>query len=271
MWAPVLHFYGSMRGRKRTLIHILTVGGMVFSSTLLYGRVITPAIPVPPMPNWSEPASASPASLRTPASQMDDQRLAHAKELLGKYYKHSVVRNGEKVVEIRKFIYEWTKRSLDAKWKTRSRTVARTILRESEKHEFDPIFLMAVIQNESGFNPAARGRFGELGLMQLKPDTAEWVARKSHIHWKNANQLLDPVNNIRIGAAYLSYLRERFDQHGRLYLAAYNMGTTNVNRALEKKIWPKDYPARVMQRYIGFYSELRDAIRKQAQDEVETD
>ena len=250
---------------------MLTATGVIFSSTLIYGysRVISPAVPVAPdAPSVSLSANTE----RFPASMAEDQRLAHAKELLGKYYKKSVVRSGEKVTEIRRFIYDWTKRSLDAKWKKHYRAIARTILSESQKHEFDPIFLMAVIQNESAFNPLAKGRFGELGLMQLKPDTAEWVARKNGIRWKGPEQLLDPVANVRIGAAYLSNLRERFDQHGRLYLAAYNMGTANVNRALEKKIWPKDYPARVMQRYIGFYSELRDTIRKQpAQDQVETD
>jgi soluble lytic murein transglycosylase len=92
--------------------------------------------------------------------------------------------------------------------------------------------------------------------MQLLPSTGRWMAQKSGIRWTGKRTLEDPVANIRIGAAYLAYLRERFDSHGRLYLAAYNMGTTNVNRALARDVWPREYPSRVMQRYVRFYREL---------------
>jgi soluble lytic murein transglycosylase-like protein len=65
--------------------------------------------------------------------------------------------------------------------------------------------------------------------------------------------------NIRLGAAYLAQLRGEFNSHGRLYLAAYNMGSTNVQRALAKQIFPKEYPGRVMVRYMRFYSEYQEA------------
>ncbi|MGZ3698602.1 MAG: lytic transglycosylase domain-containing protein [Bdellovibrionota bacterium] len=193
-------------------------------------------------------------------------RLSQAKELLGKYYRHSVVRAGEKVTDVDLFIRQWTNRALKGQWNRQSAKVARTILKESHRYNFDPIFLMAVIENESSFVPTARGEDGEIGLMQLRPTTARWIAHKYKLKWRGKSTLSDPVTNIRIGAAYLAFLRDKFDSHGRLYLAAYNMGAKNVARALERSIWPKDYPNRVMQRYIRFYSELKnDLTRKDSE------
>jgi len=246
-------------------------------------------------------------------------RLAQAKELLGKYYRNSVVREGEQVEGLDKLVHQWTKRALPKKWKQTSEKVAAIILTESQKYKFDPIFLMSVIENESSFNPGASGPFGEVGLMQLRPATARWIMKKYSIRppvqtqaqntaqrsqfnknklklaqakraqntlLKGSKQglanrslidpkdqaivdlLKDPVMNIRIGSAYLAHLREHFDNQGRLYLAAYNMGTRNVHKALGKQITPKIYPARVMVRYVRYYREIKNATHKNSTDEV---
>lgn len=189
-------------------------------------------------------------------AQRTSSRLHHAKELLGKYYKDSVVKASEGIVDVDQFLLTWTTKELKGYWKRFAKQISKAIIQESEKHSFDPIFLMAVIENESSFNPTVRGSHGEIGLMQLTPDTAKWVCEKYGLPWKGVNSLKDPVVNIKIGSAYLSYLREKFGFHSQLYLAAYNMGSTNVKRALGKQIWPKVYPSRVMQRYVRYYSEL---------------
>jgi soluble lytic murein transglycosylase len=184
-------------------------------------------------------------------------RVEHSKELLGSSYKKSVVHQFENVEHINDHIYKWTKEQLPKKYKKDYRRVAAAIIDQSKKYEFDPVFLMAVIQGESSFNPTMKGRFGEIGLMQIKPDTAQWIGQKAHIAWKGDDSLNDPVANIRYGAAYLSWLREKFDAHAQLYIAAYNMGQTNVRHAVGKDVWPKDYPMHVMTRYVDFYSQLR--------------
>lgn len=190
----------------------------------------------------------------------------HAQELMGPHYKRTLASIAEvhEHVDFRDFIETQVSKSLPKAFKRQSRKVAQTILSVSEKYEFDPVFLMAVIANESSFNPKARGSVGEIGLMQLRPETAKWVHEKLALKGvKSTPQSLeDPVNNIKIGAAYLNMLREKFDSHGRLYLAAYNMGVSNVNRKLKENLWPKEYPIRVMKRYIGFYNSLKDVIRE---------
>jgi soluble lytic murein transglycosylase len=191
-------------------------------------------------------------------SQKAGRRLSHAKELLGKHYTKSIVRASEGISNIDEFVLVWTTRALKPKFKFRAKQITKAILEESEKYGFDPVLLMAVIENESSFNPEVVGSIGEIGLMQLTPDTAKWIAEKYGLHWGGKTTLKDPVTNIRIGSAYLAYLREKFAFHSQLYLAAYNMGTSSVMRALGKQIWPKDYPTRVMQRYVKFYTRLSE-------------
>ena len=183
-------------------------------------------------------------------------RLHHARELLGKHYSRSSVREGENVKRINSAIYRRTRERLPKAHRQEYKRVAQTIIDEAFKHNFDPVFLMSVIEQESSFIPTRKGALDEIGLMQLRPGTAEWIAEKYGMKWKGSKSLYDPVVNIRIGAAYLAYLREIFDSHAQLYLAAYNMGARNVASAREKNVWPKDYPGGVMRHYVDFYQSL---------------
>jgi len=185
-------------------------------------------------------------------------RLEHAKELLGSHYHRSVARVSEKVIELDPFITILLQKSLKGKWKHRAKEIAHVIIQESDKYKFDPMFLLAVIGNESSFDPSVIGSAGEIGLMQILPTTGEWICKKFELKWHGKNTLKNPLDNIRIGAAYLSYLRETFKSKSQLYLAAYNMGSSNVLRAIENETPPKVYPTRVMRRYLQFYTLLQE-------------
>ncbi len=183
-------------------------------------------------------------------------RWSHAKELLGKYYKGSVVKDGEGVAFVDHLLHQWTFRALRKNWKNSANLITQTIIEEAEKYNFDPIFLMAVIQSESSFQPTIIGPVGEIGLMQITPDTGKWISQKFGFQWTGPKSLKDPVKNIRIGAAYMSYLRGKFEGRSQLYIAAYNMGSANVNRALARQVTPKQYPSRVLKNYVSFYNRL---------------
>lgn len=187
-------------------------------------------------------------------------RIKHARELFGKRYSKSIAATGEGVPKINGQIYRWTKEKLPKKFRSHYQKVAQTIIDESLKYEFDPVFLMSVIEGESSFRPDKVGGVGEIGLMQIRPTTAEWIAKREGLKWEGDKSLYDPSTNIRIGALYLSYLRDHFDSHARLYLAAYNMGQTNVANALDKNIWPKDYPIHVMKRYVQYYENMSESL-----------
>lgn len=128
--------------------------------------------------------------------------------------------------------------------------LANVIRQEAIKYNFDPFFLAAIIEGESTFKHNIVGSFGEIGLMQIKPDTAAWINKKYKLGlYRGRNSLFNMETNIRIGSAYLSYLRKKFNHRGQLYIAAYNMGARNVRRALRKQVVPKDYMNHIMKKY----------------------
>ncbi len=203
--------------------------------------------------------AGSNAQLGPLASAQREHRIDHAQELLGSLYKkNTAVRSGEQITKVNGAVYRWTKEHLPKKFRADSQRIAQAIIDTSLKYKFDPILVLAVIQTESSFNPVMIGGVGEIGLMQIRPETAEWLAKKKGFRWAGKDSLRDPVTNIKIGCAYIEWLRERFDSHAGLYLAAYNMGPTNVRNLLGDKKWPKEYASRIMQNYISYYEELKD-------------
>lgn len=186
-------------------------------------------------------------------------RTSHAKELLGKKYNGSAAQTVERATTLGFAIFEDVYKNLPKKFKADAVAVASTIIQESEKYETDPVFVMAVIKTESSFNPVARGGHGEIGLMQLKPDTAEWIAKKYKIKWHGKKSLENPVTNVILGMAYFDYLRERFDGHPTKYVAAYNMGAASVCRMYASEQTPRGYATRVMKNYNSTYKKLAAA------------
>ncbi len=91
-----------------------------------------------------------------------------------------------------------------------------------------PVYIVyAIIDVESDFNPeASSGK--AYGLMQMTPDTFEWLTSNAHLGENLAfSELYNPDVSIRYGCYYLRYLRERFDNWDTV-LAAYNAGPTRV-------------------------------------------
>lgn len=196
-------------------------------------------------------AFATPKPARTLASI----RVEHARELMGPSYKRSIVSRFEKR-NLEDNIYVVVQKNLPKAYKGKARLVAETIIKESTKHGLDPYFVMAVISGESSFNPKALGPVGEIGMMQIRLSTGRWMSELTKSKWHGKATLEDPIKNIKLGVAYLSWLRNKFEGHGQLYLAAYNMGPGSVKDAVSRKIYPKDYPIHVMKRYLSFYKDM---------------
>jgi soluble lytic murein transglycosylase len=190
------------------------------------------------------------------ASNSTNRRISHARELLGQSYKFSPVQKSTGVVSVNRFVNNVVLDRLDARFKNQAGDIAATVLKESAKRGFDPLFVLAVIQTESHFDPTVLGSFGEIGLMQVKPDTAKWIAQKENIPFKGKASLKNPVVNIRIGVAYMSYLRNKFEGSAYRYVAAYNMGPGNVKRMISQDIPPREYATRVLTNYDMIYRKL---------------
>ncbi|MDG2050074.1 MAG: lytic transglycosylase domain-containing protein [Myxococcota bacterium] len=116
---------------------------------------------------------------------------------------------------------------------TEIQVLARAIVTESDRHDFDPALVMAVIHVESSGNPDAVSHVGARGLMQLMPNTAEEIAGKLELDWKGPDSLFDPVVNVTLGIAYLRQLNDRFDNIP-MALAAYNWGPGRIYRRIRR-------------------------------------
>lgn len=92
----------------------------------------------------------------------------------------------------------------------------------------DPALVAAVILRESSYNPRAESYLGARGLMQLMPETAEWVSGKLKVAYDFDN-MYDPETNIRFGCWFLGYLSGRFDGDPVKMAAGYHAGAGQVS------------------------------------------
>ena len=120
----------------------------------------------------------------------------------------------------------------------------------ARKVNVDPFLAMALIRQESVFNPRARSSADARGLMQIMPRTARHEAlrlKKSYIsaHEKkrikravrsSKNNLFDVSTNVLLGVHYLHRLLNKYKDTVHT-LSSYNAGITPVNR------WLKNFPA----------------------------
>jgi soluble lytic murein transglycosylase len=100
----------------------------------------------------------------------------------------------------------------------------------AEKH-LDPALIAAVIYAETRFRPRTSVTGAE-GLMQIEPNTAEFLARRSGASTFTVADLGSPQVNIAYGSYYLRYLMNVYKGSKLLALAAYNGGETNVDNWL---------------------------------------
>jgi soluble lytic murein transglycosylase len=100
----------------------------------------------------------------------------------------------------------------------------------ADKH-LDPALIAAVIYAETKFDPSTSSAGAE-GLMQILPQTAEYLAHRSGATTFTTADLATPQVNIAYGSYYLRYLLDQYRGDTTLALAAYNGGEANVNRWL---------------------------------------
>jgi soluble lytic murein transglycosylase len=127
-------------------------------------------------------------------------------------------------------------------------TIAHAVARASREQGIPAFLLVALIAQESGFDPAAENA-GALGLMQLRPFVAKDYARRRGLTWQGDATLHDPAQNVALASGYLGELVDRF-QSLDLALAAYNKGPEAVKRDLRDDLQPRrGFVDDVLQRY----------------------
>src|SRR3989344_4448717 len=141
------------------------------------------------------------------------------------------------------------------------------IVKYSSIYGLDPALIAAVIEQESNFNQDSIGTSGEVGLMQLMPETAKEVGLNPVLEFKipqslngyiseleklknkdnkyDTDQRFNPEKNIEGGVKYLNKKLEEFNENENLALAAYNAGTGNI-----RKNCPEDYTDCPNRKYV---------------------
>ncbi|MCI8499813.1 MAG: lytic transglycosylase domain-containing protein [Clostridia bacterium] len=108
----------------------------------------------------------------------------------------------------------------------------------AEQSAIEPALAYAVMKAESGFNEHAKSKAGAIGLMQLKPSTAEFVCMRSNLVFE-PHRLEEGAYNALLGCRYLQYLTEKFSVLETV-IAAYNAGEGTVSKWLEEKEYSDD-------------------------------
>ncbi len=126
----------------------------------------------------------------------------------------------------------WIKNPLRAEEEKKLKKVKPLFKKYAAQYGFDWRFIMAVAYQESGLDHDKKNPSGAVGIMQVRPETAE----DRHVGIDKVHVL---ENNIHAGVKYLAFLRDRYyrspeisprDQV-RLTIASYNAGPAKIRQA----------------------------------------
>lgn len=95
------------------------------------------------------------------------------------------------------------------------------------QEKVDPQVAFGLVRAESSFRPAVVSPVGAVGLTQLLPSTAKWMAPET-----TRKDLLEPRTNLRVGFRYLRHLLDEYNGDTRLALTAYNRGPGTVDKLI---------------------------------------
>ncbi len=131
-----------------------------------------------------------------------------------------------------------------------------TQIREACTNNNTDIYLvLALIKAESNFNQNAVSRAGAKGIMQLTEETFSHCCKK--LNSENAD-ILSPEDNINAGVWYLSYLLDKYNGSVTNAVAAYNAGSSNVDKWLKDESLSKDG----IEPYIIPFGETKRHVQK---------
>lgn len=102
------------------------------------------------------------------------------------------------------------------------------VLPNAERYDLDPLLVFSVIRQESLFQSFATSSAAAQGLMQIIPDTGQWVA--TQLSWPNYqnSDVYRPFINVQFGTFYLSWVLDFVGGHPYAALAGYNGGPGNA-------------------------------------------
>lgn len=133
----------------------------------------------------------------------------------------------------------------------------REVLQEIlQQHALDEAWVYGLIRQESRFITDIKSSAGAMGLMQLMPATAEWVAKKLGMQNFREHVVVDVNTNLKLGTYYLKHVLTTLDNQPLLASAAYNAGPGRARRwrdeiiPLEGAIYAETIPFNETRTYV---------------------
>jgi hypothetical protein len=132
------------------------------------------------------------------------------------------------------------------------------IVDDSKKFDADPMLVLAIMREESRFNPRAKSEAAARGLLQFIIVTATEIGREIGLVSVAPEDLYDPRVIIRLGAKYIATLTRQFGGDHYMAAAAYNAGPKQV------ALWSRLSPARGDDFFLTSinFEETKDYVRK---------
>ncbi|MFK7855624.1 MAG: transglycosylase SLT domain-containing protein [Granulosicoccus sp.] len=128
------------------------------------------------------------------------------------------------------------------------------VAQAASENRIDPAWIFGVMRRESAYIRDIRSGAGAIGLMQLMPRTASYVAGlQGQKNWKG--DLTDAQTNIGFGTFYLRHVMDKFDDHQVLATASYNAGPHRVDKwllpeSMDADVWIDTIPFTETRRYV---------------------
>ena len=136
---------------------------------------------------------------------------------------------------------------------------AQEIGRAADTAQLSRNWIFGLIRQESRFISLALSKAGALGLMQVMPATARWVAKQTGMSGYRSNQISDIETNLFLGTQYLRLVRENVSPNVTLATASYNAGPSKaaawrstLTREVDGALFAETIP----------YSETRDYVMR---------
>jgi soluble lytic murein transglycosylase len=128
------------------------------------------------------------------------------------------------------------------------------VTRHTQGTGLDPLLVVALMRQESLYNPRALSPADARGLLQLLPSTAARTAGRQVTN----EELFDPETNLALGVAHLRELLQRYAGDVFKTLAAYNGGEDAVAK------WERRFPGVERDEFVESitYRETRDYVKK---------
>ena len=135
-----------------------------------------------------------------------------------------------------------------------------------QKWDIDPFLVLAIMRQESIYNPDALSHTGAIGLMQFIKGTGAKVSALLDEPFFSPHGLYDPSVNLRYAVYYIRLLNDRFGGNFPIAVASYNGGPHHMSRAHRDtfgtlsldafvEMIPREEPRDYVKKVVGFYQQ----------------